>query len=129
MAIAGAAGAKLQVLSDVTPVMSTEFDVVVEASGSESGFSTAIDLVRPRGKIVLKSTFQGKPTWEASRVVVDEITVIGSRCGRFEPAIELLSSGKIDPTPMISATFPLSDGVNAMARAAEEGVLKVLLQP
>jgi threonine dehydrogenase-like Zn-dependent dehydrogenase len=109
--------------------MHRSFDMVVEASGSESGFATALDLVRPRGKIVLKSTFQGDPSWEASRVVVDEITIVGSRCGRFEPAIDLLSSGKIDPTPMISATFPLEDGVKAMNRAKEKGVLKVLLRP
>ena len=105
------------------------FDLIVEASGSESGFSTALDLVRPRGTIVLKSTFSGTPTWDASKIVVNEVKVVGSRCGRFEPAIELLSTGKIDPTPLISATFPLSEGVNAMRRASENGILKVLLRP
>jgi threonine dehydrogenase-like Zn-dependent dehydrogenase len=105
------------------------FDVVVEASGSETGFSTALDLVCPRGKIVLKSTFQGNPSWQASRVVVDEITVVGSRCGRFQPALGLLASGQIDIAQMISEEFSLSRGLRAMSRAAEAGVLKVLLRP
>jgi len=102
-------------------------DVVVEASGSESGFATALDLVKPRGKIVLKSTFSGKPQWEAWRVVVDEINIVGSRCGRFEPALQLLADEKIDLSDMISAQFPLSEGVEAMAEAQRDGVMKVLL--
>ena len=105
------------------------FDVVVEASGSEGGFATALDLIRPRGKIVLKSTFQGMPTWEAWRVVVDEITIVGSRCGRFRPAVELLAEGKIDVTPLISDDLPLAEGVAAMAEAQKKGVMKVLLTP
>lgn len=109
--------------------MASMFDVVVEASGSETGFATAIDIVRPRGKVVLKSTFQGKPTWEAWRVVVDEITIVGSRCGRFGPAIDLLAKGKIDVTPLISEDLPLERGVGAMAEAQKKGVLKVLLTP
>jgi threonine dehydrogenase-like Zn-dependent dehydrogenase len=104
------------------------FDVVIEASGSESGFATALDMVKPRGKIVLKSTFSGKPQWEAWRVVVDEITIVGSRCGRFEPALKLLEEGKIDLSDMISAELPLSRGVEAMAEAQKRGVMKVLLQ-
>ena len=103
------------------------FDVVIEASGSESGFATALDMVKPRGKIVLKSTFSGKPQWEAWRVVVDEITIVGSRCGRFEPALKLLDERKIDLSDMISAEMPLSKGVEAMAEAQKKGVMKVLL--
>ena len=103
------------------------FDVVVEASGSESGFATALDMVRPRGKIVLKSTFHGKPQWEAWRVVVDEITIVGSRCGRFEPALKLLEEGKVELDDLISAEFPLSKGVEAIAEAQKPGVMKVLL--
>lgn len=103
------------------------FDVVVEASGSETGFANALDLVRPRGKIVLKSTFHGTPKWEAWRVVVDEITVVGSRCGRFEPALALLAEGRIDVSDMISEDFRLSDGVEAMKAAQTKGVMKVLL--
>ena len=103
------------------------FDVVVEASGSESGFATALDMVKPRGKIVLKSTFHGKPQWEAWRVVVDEITIVGSRCGRFEPALKLLEEGKVELEDMISAEFTLSRGVEAIAEAQKPGVMKVLL--
>ena len=104
-----------------------KFDVVVEASGSESGFETALNLIKPRGKLVLKSTFQGKPAWEAWRVVVDEITIIGSRCGRFAPALELLKDKKVDVQSLISEEFALSDGIKAMNRAAEKGVMKILL--
>lgn len=117
------------VMSADAAEMTSMFDVVVEASGSETGFATALDLVRPRGKVVLKSTFQGMPTWEAWRVVVDEITIVGSRCGRFEPAVELLAEGKIDVTPLISDDLPLGSGVAAMAEAQKKGVMKVLLTP
>lgn len=116
-------------LDEVSSAMNRSFDVVIEASGSESGFATAVDLVRPRGKIVLKSTFHGTPTWQASRVVVDEITIVGSRCGRFAPAVELLASGAIDVSDMIDDEFRLANGVAAMSRAAEKGTLKILLAP
>jgi threonine dehydrogenase-like Zn-dependent dehydrogenase len=105
------------------------FDVVVEASGSESGFATALNLVRPRGKVVLKSTFHGTPTWDATRVVVDEISVVGSRCGRFAPALELLETGQVHVEDLISEELPLAQGVAAMKMAAEPGILKVLLVP
>ena len=113
----------------LTASMNGNFDIVVEASGSESGFATALDLVRPRGKIVLKSTFHGTPTWAASRVVVDEITIVGSRCGRFAPAVDLLAKGLINTEGLISDEFSLSNGVAAMEHAAKNGVLKVLLRP
>jgi threonine dehydrogenase-like Zn-dependent dehydrogenase len=113
-------------LDDAAP-LNKKFDVVVEASGSETGFASALDLVCPRGKVVLKSTFHGTPAWEASRVVVDEITIVGSRCGRFSPALELLSNRLIEVEDLVSDTLPLADGVRAMKRAAEGGILKVLL--
>lgn len=116
-------------VDEVSPAMNHSFDVVIEASGSESGFATAVDIVKPRGKIVLKSTFHGTPTWQASRVVVDEITIVGSRCGRFAPALHLLANGSIDVSDMIDDEFRLSDGVAAMSRAAEKGTLKILLAP
>ena len=128
MAIAEKNGVEGIELRNLTPSMNGCFDVVVEASGSESGFATALDLVSPRGKIVLKSTFHGTPAWQASRVVVDEITIVGSRCGRFAPALDLLASGSVDVEALIAEEFPLGDGVAAMARAAEKGVLKVLLR-
>lgn len=111
------------------PDLTRQFDIVVEASGSESGFGTALDLVRPRGTIVLKSTFHGRPTWDAARVVVDEISIVGSRCGRFQPALDLLASRQFDIERLIEDEFTLEDGVKAMERAAERGVLKVLLRP
>ncbi|HXI62514.1 MAG TPA: alcohol dehydrogenase catalytic domain-containing protein [Pyrinomonadaceae bacterium] len=106
-----------------------EFDVVVEASGSPSGFELALDLLCPRGVLVLKSTFHGATSIDAARIVVDEISVIGSRCGRFAPALEFLKHHKIDVQDLISEEFALTDGVSAMARAAEAGVMKVLLRP
>lgn len=129
IAIAQRSGVEGIMLNNITAAMSQRFDVVVEASGSEAGFSTALDLVKPRGKIVLKSTFHGTPTWAASRVVVDEITIVGSRCGRFAPAIDLLRTGAVNVEDLIDDEMPLSGGVAAMARAAEKGVLKVLLKP
>jgi threonine dehydrogenase-like Zn-dependent dehydrogenase len=104
-------------------------DFVVEASGSESGLNLAIDLVRPKGTIVLKSTFHGSVPLEAWRVVVNEVQVIGSRCGRISRAIELLEEGAIDLEGLIADEFPLEDGLTAMAVAAQPGVLKVLIRP
>lgn len=129
MAIAHKRGVEAIELNTLTGLMNSHFDVVVEASGSESGFATALDLVRPRGKIVLKSTFHGSPVWAASRVVVDEITIVGSRCGRFAPALDLLARGVVKTEDLISDEFSLSDGVFAMEHAAKKGVLKVLLRP
>ncbi|MEO8573109.1 MAG: alcohol dehydrogenase catalytic domain-containing protein [Pyrinomonadaceae bacterium] len=104
-------------------------DIVIEASGSETGFTTALDLVKPRGTIVLKSTFQGTSNWDVSRIVVNEISVVGSRCGRLAPAIELLASKKVKVDDLISKEFRLDDGVMALGQASEQGVLKVLLRP
>ena len=106
-----------------------QFDLVVEASGSSSGFQLALDVLRPRGVLVLKSTFHGPTEMNAARIVVDEISVVGSRCGRFAPALELLRSNTIDVESLISEEFALADGVRAMERAAESNVLKVLLRP
>lgn len=106
-----------------------EFDLVVEASGSASGFDLALDLLRPRGVLVLKSTFQGATEVDAARIVVNEISVVGSRCGRFAPALELLRTKAVDVESLISEEFALADGVRAMARAADAGVMKILLRP
>jgi len=103
------------------------FDVVVEASGGASGFELALDLLVPQGRLVLKSTFHGTTPIDAARVVVEETTVIGSRCGRFAPALALLENHAIDLSGLVSDTLPLSDGVRALARAGEPGVLKVVL--
>ena len=89
----------------------------------------ALDLLRPKGQLVLKSTFHGSTEIDAARVVVDEISIIGSRCGRFAPAIDLLKKNAIDVDSLISEEYPLSEGVHAMSRAAAKGVMKVLLRP
>ncbi len=115
------------ILLDETKRLDRSFDVVVEASGSESGFETALDLVKPRGKIVLKSTFKGKPGWEAWRVVVDEITIVGSRCGIFSPALDLLKKNAFDVKRLISSEFSINDGLRAMEEASKKGAMKVML--
>ena len=117
------------VLTDKVHLLARSFDVVVEASGSETGFASAVDLVKPRGTIILKSTFHGEPRWEAARVVVDEISVVGSRCGRLAPAIDLLASKRVQVGDLISEEFPLEDGISALRAAEAKGVLKVLLKP
>jgi threonine dehydrogenase-like Zn-dependent dehydrogenase len=103
------------------------FDTVVEASGHSSGFALALDLLRPRGTLVLKSTFHGTTPLDSARVVVEELSVVGSRCGRFAPAIELLSSGAVELSPLISEMHSLDRAEEAMRIAALPGVLKVLL--
>lgn len=115
-------------VQNIAPELHRSFDVVVEASGSESGFALGLDLLKPRGKMVLKSTFQGNTNLEMWRVVVDEITIVGSRCGKFAPALELLAGGKLDVESLITDEFSLTDGVRAMQRATEKGVLKVVLK-
>ena len=117
------------VLVDKAKTRTREFDVVVEASGSPTGFNLALDLLRPCGVLVLKSTFHGATEMNAARIVVDEISVVGSRCGRFAPALELLTKGEVEVENLISEEFPLAEGVRAMARAAEPDVMKVLLRP
>lgn len=104
------------------------FDVVVEASGSPSGFALAVDLLHPRGVLVLKSTFHGVTEIDAAPLVVNEISVVGSRCGRFAPALELLKNNAVDVENLISEQLPLAAGLRAMKRAAMPGVLKVLLK-
>jgi len=108
---------------------SASFDVVVECTGHPGGFASARRLVRPRGALVLKSTFHANLTLNMSQIVVDEITLIGPRCGPFPPALRLLATGRVDVQPLIDSCFPLKQGVEAYARAAERGTLKVLLKP
>jgi len=106
-----------------------EMDVVVDATGTPSGFHIARRAVRPRGTIVLKSTYAGEMSLNLSGIVVDEITVVGSRCGPFPAAIQLLSSGKLGLSGLVQATFSLEQGVAAFEVAAQPGVLKVLINP
>ena len=110
-------------------VETRRYDVVVEATGSPDGLALARRALRPRGTLVLKSTYAGEVTLDLSPFVVDEITIVGSRCGPFAPALRLLERGDVDPTGLIAERFPLEQGVEAMTRAAERGVMKVLLEP
>ncbi len=108
--------------------LTSGFDVVIDCTGSATGFSRALELVRPRGTIILKSTAAGSENLNLAPIVINEITVIGSRCGRFAPALATLASGKIDPRPLISAILPIEDGLAAIARAGEPSSFKVLLR-
>jgi threonine dehydrogenase-like Zn-dependent dehydrogenase len=103
------------------------WDIVVEATGSPSGFSLARQAIRPRGTLVLKSTYKGDMSLNVSSIVVDEINIIGSRCGPFEPALRLMESRQVDPSLLIADEFKLQDGLKAFEHAAETGVLKVLI--
>jgi threonine dehydrogenase-like Zn-dependent dehydrogenase len=105
------------------------WDIVVEATGSPDGFYLARRAIRPRGTILLKSTYKGDMNVNFSSIVVDEITVLGSRCGPFEPALRLLESRAVDPTVLIAAQYKLGEALKAFEHAAEAGVLKVLLEP
>jgi threonine dehydrogenase-like Zn-dependent dehydrogenase len=103
------------------------FDVVVEATGSSDGWHQALSLLKPRGYLVLKSTYHGPFAFNPAPLVVDETTVIGSRCGRFEPALRLLQTKTIDPSRLIAYKLPLVQGVRAFELASQPGVLKVIL--
>ena len=105
-----------------------EFDFVVDATGSREGLPRAVKMVKPRGTIILKSTVHGEVAIDTAPVIVNEITLVGSRCGRFEPALELLHLGTVRVDNLIAGRFPLSAAPQAFARAAEKGVLKVLLE-
>jgi threonine dehydrogenase-like Zn-dependent dehydrogenase len=104
------------------------FPLLVEATGSPTGFALAQQMTEPRGTLVLKSTFHGTAPVETWPIVVKEITVVGSRCGPFARAITLLRAGKVDPRPLIMRTFPLADAQKAIRFAQQPGVMKVLLK-
>ena len=109
--------------------LARSFDVVVEATGSPQGWDLALRLVKPRGTVVLKSTFHGEIAFNPAPIVVDEITVVGSRCGRFEAALSLLGKKTIQPLRLLQHTLPLQQGLKAFELARQPGVLKVLLEP
>jgi threonine dehydrogenase-like Zn-dependent dehydrogenase len=101
----------------------------VEATGSPSGFSLARQAIRPRGTLVLKSTYKGEMPVNFSSIVVDEVSIIGSRCGPFDPALQLMEKEEVDPRPLIAAEFKLGEALEAFERATQPGVLKVLVAP
>ena len=103
------------------------YDVVVEATGSISGFETALALTKPRGVLVLKSTVAASKEFNLAPIVIDEITVLGSRCGQFPPALRLLKSEKIDFSPMISGRYKADDAIKAFEKNKEKDTLKILL--
>lgn len=111
----------------VDAVTDRSFDVSVECTGNPDGFAIARRALRPRGTLVLKSTYAGYLTVDASSLVVDEITLVGSRCGPFAPALVLLQTGQVDVESLIYGCYPLLDGLAAFEQAQQRGVLKVLL--
>lgn len=124
--IAKAQGVNVKLLSDLE--IKKEWDFVVEATGSISGFEIALNLTKPRGTLVLKSTVAASKEFNLAPIVIDEIKVQGSRCGQFAPALKLLSSGKIDFSPLISGIYPVDKALEAFEKNTQKGTLKVLLK-
>ena len=104
------------------------FALLVEATGSPTGLRLAQEMTEPRGTLILKSTFHGAAPVETWPIVVKELSIIGSRCGPFDKAMALLQSGKVNPTPLITKTFPLAQAPEAIQFAQKQGVMKVLLR-
>ncbi len=125
--IAEAAGVHTALAARRLPVAA--YDWVVEATGAAAGLGTAVAMARPRGTVILKSTVHDRVPFDTAPVVVNEVTLVGSRCGPFEPALRLLAEGAVRVDEMISAVYPLSRAAEALRRAADKGVLKVLLVP
>jgi alcohol dehydrogenase len=120
---------KLGLMAEMAPrkLPRAAYNWVVEATGAPDGLRHALEMVRPRGTVILKSTLHRPVQFDSAFCVVHEITLLGSRCGRIEPALELLRTEKVDVLDMISDRFPLSRAPRAFERAAEKGILKVLL--
>lgn len=114
---------------DEEAVEDRAYDIVVDASGTASGFELARRAVRPRGALVLKSTWRGTVALDLSSLAVDEISLIGSRCGPIDQALQMLERGEVDPTVLIDAVYPLREGIEAFSKSAETGALKILLRP
>ena len=126
LGIARRAGVETETSTGPLPEMAYQW--VVDATGSPEGLKQAVRMTQPRGTVILKSTLHGLVGVDTAPVIVNEITLVGSRCGRFEPALELLRRNLIPVDEMISEQFALGDAPRAFARAAEKGVLKVLLR-
>ncbi len=126
LALIKRAGVRTVLLNDWQPRW---FDVVVEATGSASGLELALGAVRPRGTLVLKSTIADNHQVSLAPIVINEINVIGSRCGPFSDALEALAEKQVSVTSLIDEIYSLTGGVTAMARAAQSGAKKILLRP
>jgi threonine dehydrogenase-like Zn-dependent dehydrogenase len=122
-------GCQLTVVGRRSVPPAGKYDIAVECSGNPAGFATARAALRPRGTLVMKSTYAGNLTVNASSMVVDEITLVGSRCGPMAPALALLAERKVDVRPMLHATYALDDAIAAFERAQRPGTLKVLVTP
>ncbi len=120
--------AALSLKTELEQHLQPGFDTVVDCTGNPNGFRRAMELVRPRGRIILKSTAANSAELNLAPIVINEISVIGSRCGRFGPAIEAVASGKVDPRPLISAMYPLADAPSALEAAGDPQNFKVLLK-
>jgi len=105
------------------------FDLVVEATGSNSGFSDTMKLIKPRGTVVLKSTIASRENLDLTPTIINEITLVGSRCGLFKPAIDALATGIVSVDSMIDSTFPLENFSEAIEYAKKPDTLKVFLKP
>jgi threonine dehydrogenase-like Zn-dependent dehydrogenase len=142
LAILSSVGIETALVADVGPVRS--FDLVVECTGSPTGLAQALSLLRPRGTLVLKSTYappslsvephellaqQAALTSALTQVVIDEIAVQGSRCGPFAPALRFLAERRVSVQPLIAARYPLAQGIAAFHKASTRGTLKVVLTP
>jgi threonine dehydrogenase-like Zn-dependent dehydrogenase len=125
LAILASMGVATALLSD--QLDERAWDIVVDCTGSESGLPAALKLVRPRGTIVLKTTVAGQQTLAWAPFVIDEVMLVGSRCGPFDTALAALDQGHVKVQPLISDRFDLSRGLDALARAQTKGILKVLL--
>ena len=121
------AGVTSEILPKTLPIAAWPF--VVDATGSSAGLKAAVSMCVPRGTVIMKSTVHGLVSIDTAPAIVNEITLVGSRCGRFEAALPLLASGKVRAGSMISEEFPLDQAPKAFAHAAKKGVLKVLLKP
>jgi threonine dehydrogenase-like Zn-dependent dehydrogenase len=122
-------GGRGDLLAEVTrQAGGKKFAVVVEASGSANGMPMALALVKSRGTIVLKTTFKGKVELDLSQAVVNEIKILGSRCGRFATAISMLEHRSVDVRPLITDRLPLVDGLRAFEKAAQPQSMKIILQ-
>lgn len=126
LALLAKCGIATRLLSD-WEIQPEQGDIVVEATGSPAGFARAVDATRPRGFLVLKSTVADAPAIDLSPLVINEIHVVGSRCGPFGPALEALANGAIEVEQMVAEHFPLDLAEAALRKAAEPGVLKVLI--
>lgn len=128
LAISKNLGAKTMLLSEIKEEDKKSFDVVVEATGSTGGFETSASLVKPRGTLVLKSTIVAREGLNLASIVVDEVNIVGSRCGQFKPILRLLEKGKIDVKPLVSAVYGVDEFEKAFEENSKRGSLKVLVK-